>query len=107
MAHTHTTTYKPVGLIDLETLLIELLKMNTHNNHPFSVSILNNLIQKVEIIINKLKYNPRLPMVEIEHEIIDMCNKDKTLQGVMVNIFFTNKFGEINAAYMGKLNVNV
>lgn len=99
--------WKPIGLYDLEELYKSLLSMSTHNNHQFSLQILNNLIIKVDLIIRKFKHNPRLPLVQIEQEIIKICKKDPTTNGVVIKILFANKFGVIDSSRLSYITVNV
>ncbi|WNH07666.1 hypothetical protein [Thalassobellus suaedae] len=100
-------TEKRIGLTDLENLLKDLLKIDAHNNHPFSTQILNNLILKVDIIIRKLKYNPRLPLIEIEKEIVNICKLDTSTHGVIIKILFSTKFGKIDTSRLSYVTVNV
>ena len=98
---------KPIGLSDLEALSIDLLKISTYKRAPFSVEILNNLIMKVDIIIRKLKHNPRLPFFEIEKDIIEICKRDPSTHGVVVRILFVKKYVEIDSSRLSCLTVNV
>ncbi|SFD20801.1 hypothetical protein SAMN04489722_10667 [Algibacter lectus] len=102
------TTYGPIGLSELEALRLELYKINTiKSDHPFSLAMINNLILKIDFIIKKLTYNPRLPLHQIEKDIVEICKADVSINGVVVNILFTKKYKEIDSSRLGCLTVNV
>ncbi|AXO79668.1 hypothetical protein DZC78_04465 [Olleya aquimaris] len=106
----HTQNYnlfKPVGLKEMEELYKDLLGIRLNDNHPFSVKILNNLIIKLELIIKKTNYNPRLPWYEIEKELIEICKMDKSSHGVNIKLLFTSKFGIINESRLSNLKISV
>jgi hypothetical protein len=100
-------SHKPDGLKDLEELSNDLLSTKVNGNHPFSVQTLNNLIWKVDSIIKKLTHKPRLPLYQIENEIIEICKTDTATHGVIVQILFSTKFGEINTSRLSKLTVRI
>lgn len=107
LSATVLTTYKPDGLIELEELYKDLSRISINGNSPFSILVLNNLLIKVEIIIKKLQYQPRLPLYQIEEEITEICKLDKSTQGVVVKILFATKFGVIDDSRLSHLKVNV
>lgn len=98
---------KQVGLTDLEELHLDLLRIDTNSNNALSRQIMNNLIAKVDIIIKKIKYNPRLPFYDIEREIINICKIDPSTNGVVVKILFTKRFGKIDSSKLSQLTINV
>lgn len=103
----NTTPHKPDGLIDLEKLHSDLLSISINDNSTFSAQILNNLIMQVESIITKLNFNPRLPLYQIEKEITEICQRDKSTQGVVVKFLFATKFGNIDNARLSHFKVNI
>lgn len=103
----NTYEQKPLALYDLEELYRTLLKTNACSNNQLSIQIINNLTTKVELIIKKFKYNPRLPWGDIEHEIIRICKQDPLTHGVVVRLLFTKKFETIDTSRLSLLTVNV
>lgn len=87
----NNSIHKSDGLKDLEDLMKTLLSTSVNSNHPFGINILNNLIFKVDIIIKKIQYNPRLPFYQIEKSIIDSCRIDDTINGVIIEILFSKR----------------
>lgn len=104
---TQTPTFKPDGLKDLEELYKDFLSISVNGNSPFGTQILNNLILKLDIIIRKIKHKPRLPLYQIEKEIIKICMKDNSSHGVLVEFTFTSKFGNIDPSRLSHLKVNI
>jgi hypothetical protein len=69
--------------------------------------IIDNLIAKVNIILEIYRYNPRLPLYDIEQAIIELCKEDKSMQGATVQIIFKSKFQDIDMGKLGTIKVNV
>lgn len=103
----NTYGQKPIVLYELEELYKSLLKINACSNNQFSTQIINSLITKVELIIKKFKYNPRLPLDDIEHEIIKVCKQDPLTHGVVVKLLFTKRFETIDLSRLSQITVNV
>ena len=100
--------YKPDGLNVLEDIRKDLLSAYSNiNQSDFKVSMLNNLISKINIAIQILTFNPRLPLFQIEERIKEICNNDKTTNGVVVEIQFSERFEKIDKSLMSYLKIIV
>lgn len=100
-------TYKPDGLNIIEDIHKDLLSQYANENNSLSIKKLSYLIAKTKLAIEVINYNPRLPLCQIEKEIIKMCKVDSSIQGVDVKIYFTTKFEKIDYSKLASLTVNV
>ncbi|TYC07806.1 hypothetical protein ES677_14825 [Bizionia gelidisalsuginis] len=107
LSTTYVATHKPDGLADLEELYKDLSTTSINDNSPFSLQTKNHLLMKVEMIIKKLQYKPRLPLYQIEKEITEICKRDKSTHGVVIKVLFFSKFGVIDDSRLSHLKVNV
>ena len=107
MQRENNTPFKPVVFKEMEEFYKDLLGIRLNDNYPFLVKTLNDLIIKLEIIIKKLNYNPRLPWYDIEKEVIDICKMDKSSHGVNSKLLFTSKFGVIDESRLSNLKISV
>ena len=103
----NTIIYKPDGLAMLEEIQKDLLSAYTNTNNSLSVRMLNSLITKVNIAIQIITFNPRLPLYQIEQNITDICTTDKSTHGVSCNFLFITKFGEIDFSRLSHLSINI
>ncbi|WP_417195515.1 hypothetical protein [Bizionia sp.] len=100
-------TYQPDGLSILEDIRRDLLSACSHADNSLSPRILHNLMSKINIAIEVINYQPRLPLHQIEERIKEICKNDKTTHGVTCNFLFTTKYGNIDYSKLSVLNVNV
>ena len=103
----NTNTYIPDGLIILKEIRKDLLSAYANNDSSLSVKTLNNLITKINIAIQVISYNPRLPLYQIEDRIKEICKEDNSTHGVTCNFLFTTKFGKIDYSKLSVLNINL
>ncbi|WP_178989530.1 hypothetical protein [Winogradskyella schleiferi] len=89
----------------LEALYSDMLSLRV--NDILKVRVIDNLISKVNIIIEIIKYNPRLPLYDIENAIINLCKEDNSINGVNIQILFNKKFDDVDKNKMAYLIVNV
>lgn len=98
--------YEPCGLADIEDIKIDLLRMQINRDSPFSLRVQRLLIQKIDIVIQKLIAKPRLPVLQIEDDIIQLHKENKDLHGVILKILFENEYGKIEESKLKVLNVS-
>lgn len=101
----NTNLHKLDGLMQIEELYKDLLRLSSTTQ--LTPRVINNLISKVNIIIEIIRYSPRLPLFQVETSIKDICKRDPSTQGVIVEILFSKKYGEIDKTRLSKLIVNV
>lgn len=94
-------------LSQLEDIQKDLLSSLANYNSTLSERLLKNLLTKINIAIQVISFNPRLPLFQIEERITEICKLDKSTHGVIVKILFTTKFGEIDNSRLAYLNVNI
>ena len=73
----------------LEVFHDDLLSIKV--NDILKIRVVDSLIFKVNTIIEICKYNPRLPLYDIENSIIEMYKKDSSIHGVNVQFLFIKK----------------
>lgn len=101
-------TFKPDGVDQLEDLKDKLANFQYNQRDvPYLYKAVDCFIQLIENIITILLYKSRLPLYQMEQEIINMCRKDKTLSGVTVQIHFANKAENIDGTRMGHLTIYI
>ncbi|AUC82260.1 hypothetical protein [Lacinutrix sp. Bg11-31] len=103
----NTITYKPDGLAILEDIHADLLSSLANSNNSLSIRILNNLLEKINIAIQVIKYKPRLPLYQIEENIIKTCKDDNTIQRAVVDFRFVEKFKKIDLSRAYYLTINI
>jgi len=104
---TNTIITKPDGLSILKEIQTELLSAYAGTNDSLSVKVLNNLLTKVNIALQIITYNPKLPLYQIEQSITEICKMDKSTHGVNCNFLFTTKFGDIDYSRLSHLTVKI
>lgn len=89
----------------LTQLYKDLLTLQT--NDQLTQKIVDNLISKVNTILEMYKSKSRLPFYDIEKAIIKHCREDKLMQGVNIQISFASKFPNLDYSRFGVIKVNV
>ncbi|WP_158973869.1 hypothetical protein [Cellulophaga sp. L1A9] len=89
----------------LRELYRDLISITTYQQ--INRNMINALITKVNIMIEIVEYLPRLPLYDMEQEIIRMCKEDHSMQGINISLLFENKNPIIDYSKMGHLKINV
>lgn len=101
---TNSKIYLPDGHLQTEEIIRDLQGIRTINNNPIVEISLRSVINKSHSLIENLNFDPRLPLHQIEKDMIELC-KGKEYHGVHMPISFITKYPKRDLSNFGFLPV--
>ena len=85
--------------------LLEIIIDNSNNSKL--VRMIKIVIEHIEFGLKTQKFKPKLPLYQIEQEIIAMCKEDANLHGIQLLLNFKNRSENTDLGKIRKLTLNI
>ena len=105
---TKNRKYLPDGYVQIDEVVKDISNLiYMHNGNIMLVRSLNLLITKLNVAKEIMIHLPKLPMNQIEQEIISLCKEDPYLQGIHLKLLFKSRSEITDFGKMGKLTLEI